>query len=214
MMVVADEVTKSLGGRPILHGLSFTCAGGAITALTGRNGAGKSTLLRIVAGVLAPDRGVVSIAGSDLARAPRAARRALGYVPEAANPPGHMTGAEVLDLVRALKQCEPIASDLRQTLDVDAFAHQRMSRMSLGQRRRICLAAALTGDPRVLVLDGPTNGLDAAGVETLAGLLEQCRDRGCAILLATHDAEFIAPLADARLHIAQGRLDDQPPGAA
>ncbi len=207
MILRVDEVRKTLGGRRVVDEVSFECAEAEITVLSGHNGAGKSTLLKMIAGVMASDAGCIEIAGHSLGARPRAARQALGYVPEAANPPGHMTGEELFQLVAALKQSAPLAGDIRDALAIEHIAKSRIERLSLGERRRVCLAAALIGDPELLVLDEPTNGLDVGGVKTLAELLSARRSAGAAVLLATHDAKFAESIADARLHMVKGRLE-------
>jgi ABC-2 type transport system ATP-binding protein len=206
-MLRIEGLCKRLGGRTVIDGMDLACAPGTICVITGDNGAGKSTLLRMIAGVLEPDRGLIEIAGASLAAAPLQARRNLGYVPEAANPPGHMTGEELFALVCALKQAPPLSPARREALGLDALAAERIARLSLGQRRRVCLGAALIGDPAVLVLDEPTNGLDRAGVATLIALLEEQRQAGAIILVATHDRDFGAAIASQRLHLHAGRLE-------
>jgi ABC-type multidrug transport system ATPase subunit len=205
-MLRVDQVRKRLGGRRVVDEVSFTCAAGQTTVLTGHNGAGKSTLLKMIAGIMEPDAGSIEIGGQALGSRPMEARKRLGYVPEAANPPGHMTGTELFGLVRALKRAEPLSGSLYQALGLEPIARVRIERLSLGERRRVCLGAALIGEPLVLVLDEPTNGLDAGGVDTLAALLGARRDAGAAILLATHDSAFAESLADARLRMQDGRL--------
>ena len=207
MAIVVNDVRKNLAGKRILDGISLVCDSGAITALTGANGAGKSTLLRIIAGILEPDRGTVTIAGRDLVKMRTRARQILGYVPEAADAPGHMTGDELFALVSALKRVAPLSGELRKRLGIGGIADRRIEQLSLGERRRICVAAALIGDPRVLVLDEPTNGLDQNGMAELAAVLEGCRERGTAVLIATHNAEFARALADTHLHLEGGRVE-------
>ncbi|MEM9492225.1 MAG: ATP-binding cassette domain-containing protein, partial [Myxococcota bacterium] len=135
------------------------------------------------------------------------ARTQLGYVPEAADPPGHLTGAELFDLIRALKRAPPVPAALIDQLAVGPLVAARIERLSLGERRRVCLAAALIGDPRVLILDEPTNGLDVAGVPVLGQVLRDRAEAGAAVLLATHDHAFAERLADVRLRLGGGRLD-------
>lgn len=205
-MLRIEDLHKRLGGRTVVDGIDLACEPGTICVITGDNGTGKSTLLRMIAGVLEPDRGLVEIAGASMARASVAARQRLGYVPEAANPPGHMTGEELFALVQALKQAPPLGPERRTALGLDDIAAERIARLSLGQRRRVCLGAALIGDPAVLVLDEPTNGLDRAGVTTLTALLEEQRDAGAIIVVATHDRDFAAALAGQHFHMQAGRL--------
>jgi ABC-2 type transport system ATP-binding protein len=164
----------------------------------------------MIAGVLEPDRGSIEIAGASLAAAPVQARRSLGYVPEAANPPGHMTGEELFALVAALKQAPPPGQELRAALGLGGLTVESIARLSLGQRRRVCLGAALIGDPALLVLDEPTNGLDRGGIATLTALLADRRDAGGIILVATHDRDFADALAGERFHLQAGRLASGP----
>ena len=210
MILDVSDIRKRLGARRVIDDLSFSCDSGEITILTGANGAGKSTLLALVAGVMQPDRGTIVIAADDGARS---SRQALGYVPEAANPPGFLSGAELFDLVRQLKGAAALNEEIHRALGLGAIEHSRIERLSLGERRRVCLAAALIGDPALLVLDEPTNGLDVDGVSTLVQLLRDARERGAAILIATHDRAFADQVADVRLHLAGGQLEEIAPDA-
>jgi ABC-2 type transport system ATP-binding protein len=200
----ATDVGKRYGARWAVRGVSFRCDGGEALAITGANGAGKSTLLAVCAGVLDPDRGDVAIAGESIAGRRAPARRRLGYVPEAADPPPHLTGDEVLSLVAALKGAAPLSDALRDRLGLADLGPVRLGAMSLGQRRRTCLGAALIGDPTVLLLDEPTNGLDTAGVDVLHALLTERRASGAAIVLATHDRAFIDRLQARELSLTGG----------
>jgi len=193
--------------------VSLATAAGEIVGVVGPNGAGKSTLLAAVAGVLAPDRGAVLVGGASVwgaERERRRARRALGYVPEAADPPGHLTGAEVWALVAAVKGAPPLAADLRARLGLEPLAASRVDRMSLGQRRRTCLGAALVGDPGLLVLDEPSNGLDPDGVQTLAELLAERAAAGVAVIFSSHDGGLLDRLEARRVALAAGRLAAEP----
>jgi ABC-type multidrug transport system ATPase subunit len=200
-MIEAREITKRRGGRIVVEDVSFTIAGGEVAALVGANGAGKSTILAIVAGSLAPDRGWVAIDGATSVR-----RRRLGYVPEAADPPGHLTGGELLALAGALRGAAPLDDATRARLGVDGLAGQRIERMSLGQRRRVCLAAALVGAPRALVLDEPDNGLDPDGLDALVELIAAATARNAAVLVATHDPAVRTRLGARELRLDAGKL--------
>ncbi len=205
-MLAVDDLQKRLGGRRVLDGLGLTCEAGTITAIVGPNGAGKSTLLSILAGVMEPDAGSVDIDGASITRQRTRARARLGYVPEAADPPPHLTVDELIALVVALRRARPLPAEMRAQLGIEPLAHHRIDRLSLGERRRACLAAALVGDPALLVLDEPTNGLDEAGVGALAELLEARRSAGCVIVLATHDTDFARRLGARVMHLEAGRL--------
>ncbi|MBI4956133.1 MAG: ATP-binding cassette domain-containing protein [Myxococcales bacterium] len=207
MSLVVTGIDKRLGGKVVLAGASLACARGELVALTGENGAGKSTLLRIVAGELLPDAGRMTLDGTPLDTAHAAARRELGYVPEGACPLPLLTVAELAALVAALKGAPPAPESLVLRLGVGPFLCERMGSLSLGQRRRACLLLALVGAPWLLVLDEPTNGLDAEGVAMLAELLAEHAGAGGAALFATHDLDFADGLGARRLALAGGRVE-------
>ena len=196
-------VSKRLGGRPVLVHVDTELAAGSALALLGENGVGKSTLLRIVAGVLAPDAGEVTLAGQSMLAADGAVRRRLGYVPEHPDALPHLTVRELLRLCAALKHA-PLPDDaLLARLGADLLLDRRSHALSLGQRRRAFLAAALVGEPALLVLDEPSNGLDPAGVAMLAALLRERCAAGAAVLVATHDLAFADAIGAARLPLTR-----------
>ncbi len=205
-MLRAVSISKRLAGRWVLRDVDFDCPERAVVSVSGPNGAGKTTLLRIVAGVIEPDSGTVELDGAILSGRHASARRRIGYVPEAADPPGYLRVDDLLELVAALKGAPSLDPALRERLGVDALAHQRIEGLSLGERRRACLAAALVGDPAVLVLDEPSNGLDAKGARALVDLLRERRDAGATVLMASHDDSLMEALADRHLRLVSGRL--------
>jgi ABC-type multidrug transport system ATPase subunit len=198
---VAD-VSMRRGGRVVLAGVSLEVAAGEIVGLVGVNGCGKSSLLMAIAGVLAPRAGRITIAGAAVWGAHRErlrARRALGYVPEGADPPGFLLGGELWALVAATRGCAAPDPALVDALGLDELREVAIERMSLGQRRRACLGAALLGPPALLVLDEPDNGLDARRLDALVALLRAHAAAGRACLLASHDAALLDQLG-ARSH--------------
>ncbi|MCP4446408.1 MAG: ATP-binding cassette domain-containing protein [Myxococcales bacterium] len=201
-MLEIDGVFKRLGHTVAVRDCSLQIAAGERVAISGPNGAGKSTLLRIVAGVIAPDRGSVRWKGSELRGK---GRRDVGYVPEAADPPGHLTVGELLHVIAATKSCKPCSRELVERLEIEELLGARIFEISLGQRRRACLAAALVGDPELLLLDEPTNGLDAAAIAMLAELLVEDAER--AVLLVTHDEEFAGQVGTRRVTMRDGGVE-------
>jgi len=204
MTLVVDRLTVKRGARTILDEISIAVAAGEIVGVVGPNGCGKSTLLSCVAGVLAPRDGRVTIAGASVwgSRSERArARRALGYVPEGADPPGFLRAAELWALCAASRGCAPPSEALRTALGLDDVADLALERMSLGQRRRACLGAALLGPPRLLVLDEPDNGLDVMRLATLVTLLRDHAAAEGAVLLASHDAAWLDELGARRVSL-------------
>jgi len=205
MTLSATGLCKLLGGRKVLDDLGFEVSPGQTLALFGQNGAGKSTLLRILAGVMDADAGRATLDGHDLLGFRLAGRTKLGYVPEAADAPPHMTPRELLALVASLKRAPLPDATLLVRTGIDAYANQVIGSLSLGQRRRTCLAAALVGDVRLLLLDEPTNGLDAAGVPMLVDVLGEHVRAGGIVVVATHDEPFADQLHARRLRLVAGR---------
>jgi ABC-type multidrug transport system ATPase subunit len=206
-MLEIDRLAVRRGGRTVIDGVSLAAAEGEIVGVVGKNGCGKSTLLACVAGVLAPREGRISIDGASVwgSRGERTrARRALGYVPEAADPPGFLLGGELWALCAAARGVGPPSAELRAALGLDELRTTALERMSLGQRRRACLGAAFVGPPRLLVLDEPDNGLDAKRLDALVALVRDHASAGGACLLASHDASLLDQLG-ARIHAMPDR---------
>ena len=208
VVLQVQQVCKWLGGRRIVNEVSFECSAGQAVAVTGENGAGKSTLLAMIGGVLWPDSGAILVEGASITGARARARASLGYVPEAANAPEHLRVSELLALVASLRSATALPDALRSTLGIEHIAHQRIGSLSLGERRRACLAAALVDNPSLLVLDEPTNGLDVDGIGMLQVLLLERIEHGGAVVLATHDSEFATALNAKTLRLHAGCVAD------
>ncbi|MGN6107156.1 MAG: ABC transporter ATP-binding protein [Kofleriaceae bacterium] len=206
-LLEVEGLSVRRGGRVVIEGQSLVVEAGEIVGLVGRNGCGKSTLLGCIAGVLAPREGRVEIDGASVwgGRGQRApARRALGYVPEAADPPGFLLGGELWALCAASRGAGPPSAALREALGLDELRDAPIDRMSLGQRRRACLGAALIGPPKLLVLDEPDNGLDVQRLDALVALVRSHAAAGGACILASHDAVLLEQLG-ARIHALPDR---------
>jgi len=202
-----DRLAVRRGGRTVIDDISLTVDPGEVLGIVGKNGCGKSTLLASVAGILAPRDGRITIDGASVwgSRSERTrARRALGYAPEGADPPGFLLGGELWSLCAAARGAAPPSPELRTALGLDELRTTALERMSLGQRRRACLGAALLGPPRLLVLDEPDNGLDAKRLDALVALLRAHVADGGACLLASHDAALLDQLG-ARIHAMPDR---------
>lgn len=203
-MLELDHVRKRLGATLALDDCNLRVDAGHRVAIVGANGAGKSTLLKIVAGVLTPDAGAVRWRSQSLSSGRSTLRKKLGYVPESADPPPHLSIAELLHFIAAIKDCQTLGNEELEEFGLCQMLDARIGELSLGQRRRACLAAALTGDPELLILDEPNNGLDRGSLEVLAAML--AKRPACTVLLATHDRAF-ADLLGARLvSMASGRV--------
>jgi len=186
MILRVERLRVKRGGRVILDDLELSAAAGELVGIVGKNGCGKSTLLMTIAGVLAPADGRVVVDGASVWGVQRdriRARKVLGYVPEGADPPGFLLAAELWAVCAAVDR-----------LGLDELRDLALDRMSLGQRRRACLGAALLGPPQLLVLDEPDNGLDTRRVDALVALLRDHAAAGRAAIIATHDAALLDQL--------------------
>jgi ABC-type multidrug transport system ATPase subunit len=190
-LLVVSGVKKLLGGRRALDGVDLVWDGPGTLVVFGENGAGKSTLLRVVGGILDPDEGEITIAGHRMSSHRVEALRHVGYAPEAADLPPHLGVGELVALAASLKRCDRPSPLLVERLGVGPLLDKRFGALSLGQKRRAGLLSALVGDPDLLVLDEPTNGLDVDGIGILVELLRERRAAGKAAIAASHDRDFI-----------------------
>jgi ABC-type multidrug transport system ATPase subunit len=206
-MMAADQlevhqVGKRLGGRKVLVDVNLRCADAEIALVAGANGSGKSTLLRVIVGLLEADRGTVRVRGRSVASPD--GRRQLGYVPDTTDLLPELSVQEFVSLVQTLKQAEAPAG-LLGDLGLAETWRQRLRTLSFGQRKRVCLLAALIGDPWLLVIDEPTNGLDPDGCVLMGQLVVDRQRRGLATVVASNDATFIGTLAT--LNATASRID-------
>ncbi|MEL6285845.1 MAG: ABC transporter ATP-binding protein [Pseudomonadota bacterium] len=209
-MLTVDGLVKSFDGKPAVDGISFVLEKGDVLGFLGPNGAGKSTTMRMVAGVLLPDRGDVSITGHSILSARQKAQGALGYLPEGAPLYPDLTPLEFLGFlasVRALpKQDRKDAID-RVIADarISSVARKPIQALSKGYRRRVGLAGTLLHDPPVLVLDEPTDGLDPHQKQAVRALISRMA-REKAILISTHTLEEVPAMCNRVLIVDRGRI--------
>jgi ABC-type multidrug transport system ATPase subunit len=205
ILLAARDVAIRRGGRDVIVDATFELPAG-VWLLRGANGSGKSTLLRALAGVGAAHRGTIEIAGHDLRTAPVEARRRLGFLPQSAEIFGWLTVREFLETVAALRSAsadEPLAR-ARALVD-ERCDRKRLDTLSAGQRRKVCLCAALCGRPDVLLLDEPEAALDAAAVDALGTELAALADEGRVVLVACHGTMTSVHLRGTLL-VADGRV--------
>jgi ABC-2 type transport system ATP-binding protein len=204
--VVCQQLTKDFGARRVLDEVSFAAPMGMVTGFVGANGAGKTTTMRIVLGLVAPTTGEALVGGKRYAELDRP-RQVVGAVLERLGAHPGQTG---LAYLRILAAAAGIANRrLLEVLELVGLAddgHRRVGGYSLGMRQRLALAAALLGDPKILVLDEPANGLDPFGIRWTRGFLRQLADDGRCVLVSSHQLSELEAIADRVVMIDRGRV--------
>jgi ABC-2 type transport system ATP-binding protein len=205
--------------RPAVKGIELTIGAGEFYGLLGPNGAGKTTTLRMIAGLLRPDAGTIEIFGIDALANPAAAKQLVAWLPDEPMLYDKLTPLEYLEFVAGLWRmdagtAERRAQELLERLDLWAQRDERCEGFSRGMKQKAALAGALIHDPRLLILDEPLTGLDAAIARQVKDLLLDRARRGCTIILTTHILDVAERLVD-RIGIiqsgellAQGSLDE------
>jgi ABC-2 type transport system ATP-binding protein len=206
-MIEATGLTKRLGGRTVVSDVGLRCEPGTVTGFLGPNGAGKTTTLRMLVGLAAPDAGSAAVLGGPYAALPVPGRRIGVLLDAGAQHPGRR-GREVLALsARLLGVPDSRVDELLTLVGLDAAAgRKRVRAYSLGMRQRLGIAHALIGDPEVLILDEPANGLDPEGMRWMRRLLRDFADRGGTVLLSSHLLREVEAVADRLVIIGGGRI--------
>lgn len=197
-LVTLAGVSKHYGAQRALDGLDLQLHEGECVALAGHNGAGKSTLIKLILGLMRPTHGSVKLFGQDAHGAAAARLRSnIGYLPETVALHPSMTGAETLAFYAKLKR-QPVSGNARllEKVGIASAAHRRVGGYSKGMRQRLALAQALLGQPRVLLFDEPTTGLDPASRLMFYEIVHELRAGGATILLSTHALSEVAGHAD------------------
>lgn len=204
-MITFDDVSKTFGRQRAVDSLSFTAPAGRITGFLGPNGAGKSTSLRILCSLCRPDAGRATIDGRRFRDLPVPGREVGVMLDASAHHPGR-TGAEVLRLAALANQLAATrVAEALERVGLAGAGGKRVGNYSLGMRQRLGLAVALIGDPAVLVLDEPANGLDPDGIRWMRGLMDDFAAGGGTVLLSSHILAEVQQIADRIVVIDGGR---------
>jgi ABC-2 type transport system ATP-binding protein len=205
-IVAAESLTKRFGNRVAVEDLSFSLEAGSITGFLGPNGAGKNTTLHMLLGLTKPTRGRALLFGRPYARLSRPSWR-VGAMLEAADVhPGRSGRDHLLMLSRSAGLADTRVDRALRLVELDAAATRRVKSFSLGMRQRLGLASALLGDPEVLILDEPTNGLDPEGMRWLRTFLRSFAEHGGTVLVSSHGLAELAQTVDQVVIINHGRL--------
>jgi sodium transport system ATP-binding protein len=217
-MIAAENLRKTFPGkgkdkRPVVavDDVGFTARDGEITGLLGPNGAGKTTTLRMLYTLMRPETGRVLVDGVDAALDPSAVRRTLGVLPDARGVYKRLTARENIAYFGELHglsraQVEARTAILAEALQMQDFLDRQTEGFSQGQRTKTAIARALVHDPKNVILDEPTNGLDVMTTRGLRAFLKQLRAEGRCVIFSSHIMQEVAALCDRIVVVAQGKV--------
>ncbi len=210
-LIETHNLIKRYGDKVAVKEVSFDVYAGEVFGFLGPNGAGKTTTIKMIVGLLQPTSGTVKVAGYDVQAQPLQAKSASGYVPDTPNLYAKLTGRELLRFVGDLynmdkKQAAQRADELLRMFDLAAAADDTVDSYSHGMQQKTSLATALMHDPKVLVLDEPTVGLDPKSARLIKDILRQMAERGATVFLSTHILEIAERMCDRIGIINKGEL--------
>ncbi len=210
-LIRTEHLVKRYGEKIAVNDVSLEVYGGEVFGFLGPNGAGKTTTIKMIVGLLQPSSGSVRVAGYDVNTQALQAKAASGYVPDIPNLYAKLTGRELLRFVGDLydierAQAERRSEELLRMFDLIAAADDTTDSYSHGMQQKTSLAAALMHDPKVLVLDEPTVGLDPKSARLIKDILRQMADRGAAVFLSTHILEIAERMCDRIAIIDKGEV--------
>lgn len=210
-MIRLDQVSKRYGTFTAVDRLDLTVPRGTLFGLLGPNGAGKTTAVRMIAGILQPTSGRVSIAGIDVRADPEGAKRHLGYIPDRPHLYEKLTGAEFLRFVAGLygqdgREVDRRVDELLALWDLETWRDELIEAYSHGMQQKLVIASALVHRPDVIVVDEPMVGLDPKAARQLKELFTGFVRRGGTLLMSTHSLEIAEALCDRIAIIQQGRI--------
>src|SRR3954463_15415250 len=206
-MIEVKGLTRAYGSFIAVDDISFECRPGTVTGFLGPNGAGKTTTMRVMVGLTPATRGDVTIGGMHYRDIPNPGRH-VGVLLDASAQHAGRTGREVLEIgARTMGLPSSRVDEMLDLVSLDSReAKRRVRNSSLGMRQRLGIAHALLGDPTVLILDEPANGLDPAGIRWMRGLLKGYAERGGTVLLSSHLLHEVEIIADEMILIGRGRI--------
>jgi sodium transport system ATP-binding protein len=210
-MIEVRELRKGFGAVLAVKDVSFRAENGRVTGLLGPNGAGKTTTLRILTGLMSADGGTVSVDGLDIASDRFGVQRRIGVLPDSRGLYSRLTAREHIEYFGRLQGIPEATLQTRyaalaRLLDLSEIAERRVAAFSHGERNKVTLARALIHEPRNVILDEPTNGLDVVGTRTVRGIIDKLREQGCCVLFSSHVMQEVSALCDQIVLIANGSV--------
>ena len=210
-MIRVQDLHKRFGEVKAVNGVSFTAEDGAVTGLLGPNGAGKTTTLRMLYALMRPDQGAIDVDGVDAVAEPQRAQTRLGVLPDVSGLYPRLTAREHLEYYGQLHGLSGPAlrarmQELIQTLDMGSIADRPTRGFSHGERTKVALARALVHNPRNVLLDEPTNGLDVMSTRAVRDIIRRLRADGRCVLFSSHVMQEVSALCNSIIVIAHGRV--------
>jgi sodium transport system ATP-binding protein len=210
-MIRVENLHKRFGSVKAVDGVSFVARDGAVTGLLGPNGAGKTTTLRMLYALMRPDEGSIQVDDVDAVAEPQAAQARLGVLPDVSGLYPRLTPREHIEYYGQLQgisgaKLRERLETLVETLDMTAIVDRRAAGFSHGERTKVALARALVHDPRNVLLDEPTNGLDVMSTRAVRDIIRRLRADGRCVVFSSHVMQEVSALCDSIIVIARGRI--------
>lgn len=208
-MLSVSGVTKHYDGKNGISDICFSCEDGETAAIIGPNGAGKSTLLKVMAGILKADEGSVLINGYDMRE--YANRKRIGHMPDRMELSRRLTPREFLHMISDYKYGGRFKEEIEQALSafgLTEYQNQDFQKLSMGNQKKTAIIAAFLGDPQLIILDEPTNGVDTAGIITLKEYIRAAQKEGKIIVFSSHILDFTDGISDNNIFLKNGRIAD------
>ena len=210
-MIDIRELKKSFGAVQAVKEVTFQAADACVTGLLGPNGAGKTTSLRMLSGLMRPDSGSIHVDGIDVVADPIGAQEHMGLLPDSRGLYPRLTPREHIHYFGELrgmdpKQLKSRTNELIDLLGLTDMADRKVEGFSQGERTKVALARAIVHNPRNVILDEPTNGLDVMSTRAMRELIRKLREDGCCVVFSSHIMQEVSALCDRIVVIAHGRV--------
>jgi sodium transport system ATP-binding protein len=210
-MIEIQGLRKKFGAVEAVRDVSFSAADGTVVGLLGPNGAGKTTTLRMLSGLMRPDAGTIRVDNADVVADPIGVQTHMGLLPDSRGLYPRLTPVEHIEYFGRLHGIDGPALTARTKslitrLDLNEVSTRQVSGFSQGERTKVALARALVHQPRNVILDEPTNGLDVMSTRAMRGLIRELRREGCCVLFSSHIMQEVSALCDRIVVIAQGKV--------
>ncbi|MCM1261555.1 MAG: ABC transporter ATP-binding protein [Butyrivibrio sp.] len=206
-MLTINGVTKCYDGQNGIRDIDFSCKKGEVIALIGPNGAGKSTLLKVMAGVLKADKGCVLLDGCDTREYEN--RKQIGYMPDKMELAYGLTLKDFLHMVSDYKYDGRFREETGQALSMfglSDYQNHEFCKLSMGNQKKAAIIAAFMGNPPLIILDEPTNGIDTMGIIALKQAIKAAQEMGSIVVISSHILDFVSTISDNNIFLKDGRI--------